>query len=732
PTATTTPSSTPTPIERMATPTLPPVAAAAGDSADHYRLKTWSDTEAATLASRMTEYADGFTADWELHAWYGDRGRSEIIEIGREFMLRYPTSPYLTEVEWQMVDASTYYPDKTWDELLAQLIANDLNTGNITLETLDTYLQTYGLQIGLRDCQNCDTSIPNLLGDGQQTHLFLIERLVGQFDGGMLIAIWQDVDETFVVTPILSRWAAFSRVSGGYNDFEARHISDDTQPELVIELWGQNGSMIWTSLYMYQWNGEQFVQLAGTPFIFNDDFYQDQWEFVEGDEASRLQVVRTYDNSTTIYEWTGDSYEAVEFTQDQTPPDPTNVYFASEWIHQEIEHGNYTEVIDYLNDALQKPASSYDPSGTQYHRAMRFLLGMNYVYLKDEEMARSVFEGLRDEDSSPELIGFSQVAGVFLEHYDGLESAYAGCNAAYAMMLATDLERSGINELMPLCAFDTLFIEKLNQYDGTGDLFDYVNAAEIINAQQHDLNGNGRLDWIFAVSHPTLNDQTDVEVWAILQTDAGAEVVKLTTLWAGEEKIEEVLVGSHPFPLLDTPLIAILANGNFRLLQLIQKDEGWETRLQPVYYITDNYSLQMVEDDLQLDRLFNTNTLHSGIDRITYQWDAELEEFVEVSRHAANSLGIPFEEALDLAETLILENSDFAAAIPILTTIINEFDPTSESAWHFSLPKTLYLLGLAHEMQGNETQAVAAYWRLWHDHPTDPYALMAAAKLEEK
>ncbi len=109
-----------------------------------------------------------------------------------------------------------------------------------------------------------------------------------------------------------------------------------------------------------------------------------------------------------------------------------------------------------------------------------------------------------------------------------------------------------------------------------------------------------------------------------------------------------------------------------------------------------------------------------------------MEGFVEPSRYARNSLGVPFHEALDSAETLILENGNFAAAIPILTTIVDEFELADEFGWRFSRSKTLYLLGLAHEMQGNEAQAVAAYWRLWHDYLTNPYALMAAAKLKEK
>ena len=41
-----------------------------------------------------------------------------------------------------------------------------------------------------------------------------------------------------------------------------------------------------------------------------------------------------------------------------------------------------------------------------------------------------------------------------------------------------------------------------------------------------------------------------------------------------------------------------------------------------------------------------------------------------------------------------------------------------------------YLLGLAYELAGDETNAVAAYLKLWRDYPNSPFAIMAQAKLQ--
>jgi hypothetical protein len=713
---------------------LPPVTEEAGDSAELYRLQTWSDVEAAELVSQMTEYAEGIMADWELYTYYGDWGRREIIELGREFIVRYSHSPYRTGVEWKMVDASTYYPSRELDELLAKLIEADLNTGIVTLETLDAYLRLNGLQVSLenRDCQSCTpypTSIPNLLGDGREIPLFLIERQTRSIDGGILMAIWQGGDGDFVVTPILREWAATTRYSGGISRFEARHITGDAQPELLVEEWGHTGSIIFSSLHMYRWDGTEFVELAGTPFNFSGGPFGDLWAFVEGDDPSRLEVVSGYDNTTTIYEWTGGSYEAVEITQENVPPGPADSYFTAMWIEDQIYQGNYIEVINYLEAMLQNRVSMFNLPGLQNQRTMRFVLGMNYVYLEDEDMARAVFEALQDETSPPELMGFSQAASAFLEHYDGLESAYDGCSAAYDVLAEAGFEFSGLTSL---CDFDKLFVEKLIQYDGTGSVFDYVDTADLKHSENLDLNGDEQPDWLLAFPHPTLSAQADVGVWAVLLTDMGTEAVRLTTLWEeGGETIEKISA-EKPAPLsIDNSLIAILTNNMVSLLQLVKDDGDWEKRFVLNYATVTDFNLRIVENDLQLDLFFDTYTSYT-VNQITYRWDVAMEEFVEVSRHAPNSLGVPFDEALDSAEVLIFEEGDFTAAIPILSVIADEFDPTGEFSWVVSVPKTLYLLGLAHELEGNEGEAVAAYWRVWHDFPSDPYALMGAAKLGEK
>ncbi len=79
------------------------------------------------------------------------------------------------------------------------------------------------------------------------------------------------------------------------------------------------------------------------------------------------------------------------------------------------------------------------------------------------------------------------------------------------------------------------------------------------------------------------------------------------------------------------------------------------------------------------------------------------------------------------AESLLLTEGDPVQAIPLLTDILAEPEQEHED---FSRPRLYYLLGLAHELVGDDQNAVMAYWQLWRDYPDSPYVLLVRAKLE--
>lgn len=735
PTTTATSTPTITPIATYATPTMmPPITAEPEAPAAQYQLRPWSDEAAAAHVALITDFANQFGADSLQTGYFGDQGRRQILMAGQEFRLRYPDSPYQTDVAWQMVDALAYYPSFGLYDLLTNQLATDLNNGLATLENLDAYLEPHGLKQTREICSPCyalPTSVPNLLGDGREVTLILLQRLSSQYDGAALIAVWQNENSTFMVEPVLSQWFAMQRFSGGITNFEARYITGDFQPELIVETWDHSGSMQGSSLHMLRWNGSQFEPLSGTPVNLNRSIISDEWEFIDDDNPSRLKVVRsTFDSTETqIYGWINDSYQVIEavWVPVPYPMEPTP---SLEWVRQMTEARNHSEVIayltTYLTDAIEADAKDEaDLFQVELWSEMRFILGMNYVYSEDEENARAVFETLRDESLLPASPGFSQAANAFLERYDGRSSgAYMGCLAAYRILQTAESEFQDARNQMPLCSINLLLLQELPHFNGINASANNSFANEIIDVQQLELNGDGTLDWLLFLYDPFYVYDEGRDIWVILTTSTGTEAVKLASFRHTYGEQLQTIIQTHPFPLLSTPLLGIISNENAGLYQLVQDDGIWQAKLHP-YVINGHYDLKMTEGRLQLEVTYND---HYRLDSITYEW--QNGEFVEIGYHAPNSLGIPFDEAFTLAETLIFEEQDYATAVSILTVIANELDTDDWRARR--LPEMLYFLGLAHELQGQEDEAVAAYWQLWHDYPTDPYALMAAAKLERQ
>lgn len=735
PTTTATPSPSVTPSAPFTTPTMmPPVKVEPEETAAQYRLRPWSDEAAAAHVSLITDFANQFAADSLQTGYFGDQGRKQILTAGQEFRLRYPDSPYQADVAWQMVDALAYYPFAGFNDLLTDQVATDLNIGLATLENLDAYLEPHGLKQTREICSPCytlPTSVPNLLGNGREVTLILLQRLRSQFDGAALIAVWQNENGTFMVEPVLSQWFAMQRFSGGITNFEARHITGDDQPELVVETWDHSGSMQGSSLHILRWNGSKFEYLPGTPINFNLSIISDKWGFIDVNDPSRLKVVRDYFDSskTQIYGWVNDSYQVIEAISAPLPY-PMEPTLSLEWVRQMTEAHNHSEVIAYLTTYLTDAVEAGAKEETSLFHVelwseMRFILGMNYVYTEDAENARAVFEALRDESLLPVSPGFSQAASAFLEQYDGRSGdAYMGCLAAYKLLQTVESEFQDSRKQMPLCSIDLLLSQELPYFNGINTDANYSFADEIIDAQQHDLNGDGTLDWLLFLYNPFYVYDEGGGIWAILTTSTGTEAVRLTSFRHAYGEQLQVTVQTHPFPHLSTPLLGIIANKDAGLYQLVQVNNIWQAKSHP-YVINGQYDLTVTEGKLQLQI---TYTEHYRLDSITYEW--QNGEFVEISYHAPNSLGIPFDEAFTLAETLIFEEQDYATAVSILNVIINELNTDDRLATR--LPEILYFLGLAHEQQGQEDEAVAAYWQLWHDYPTDPYALMAAAKLEKQ
>ena len=97
---------------------------------------------------------------------------------------------------------------------------------------------------------------------------------------------------------------------------------------------------------------------------------------------------------------------------------------------------------------------------------------------------------------------------------------------------------------------------------------------------------------------------------------------------------------------------------------------------------------------------------------------------------------IDLELQIHAAERLLFTEHKPATTIEILDPLLQDYDRWSLSdVTRYRLigearPYLLYLLGLAYEMNGEQAQAVQAYWTLWNDFPLHPLSYLVQQKLE--
>jgi hypothetical protein len=93
------------------------------------------------------------------------------------------------------------------------------------------------------------------------------------------------------------------------------------------------------------------------------------------------------------------------------------------------------------------------------------------------------------------------------------------------------------------------------------------------------------------------------------------------------------------------------------------------------------------------------------------------------------------DQQVKAAESLLFEQGESQGALVILNQLLsdeNQLVDSTGDALPVVRPYLQYLLGLAYEMSGDETNAVLAYWTLWHDFPIHPLSYVVQQKLALK
>jgi tetratricopeptide (TPR) repeat protein len=718
-----------------------PLATPAGDQ-NTFHLKPWSESAALELVDTMLQYAvdDNFPNPYGQQRIHYQSDQRPIQVAVQEALQRYSATTAREKLKWRLALSDVVLDRPTSDEWILVQLEIRLNNGEADPETLDAVLKPYGLQV------KSLTPAKNLFGDDQPAWVILITLQDRDYSGGLFAALRQSQNGRWQLIKIYSRWD-FNFGARAYQD--PLLLEDHTQdgvPEVILGYEHFNGTMSCASLtYIFQWQADHFAQLIDGLVADACSIFEESWMYGPADSHGIESIdVTTYKYGSVIsyvdhYVWNGERYELVS-SAIAPPGGFTNQV---DWLNENLETGRYQAIIDDLLPRLaQTPSADELPLE---HNYLWFQVGQAYALLGRTEAARQAFEQASFDlkrPGKPLDEPIAEAARIYLAQYQGQEDLYRACQATLKFMAQAaggtwppdDWPQSRYFEnhwgfqpsfdFLPLCSLRAALRTVLQGDDFTplaqlsqklGDL-----GVEVLSFQQADLNGDGLADGLLMAATPA--NPSSADLWVLLNSYgkwAPLSVIPLSNigfeLLATPDAVVPPKITTLHTPDGQTIVIVQPGKSLFGFQIHNAKGQAAVPRIEFLFTETSFDSYRVIQDrnHLELEFKFVNNNCTPCIN-------------IERWKNGRFEYDFPDEPQKDQvaeAESALLERWQPEAAIPLLI-------PLTEMDWG-EQPRELYLLGLAYEMDSEETLAAETYWQLWREHPESAYALMAQAKIEQ-
>jgi hypothetical protein len=418
-----------------------------------------------------------------------------------------------------------------------------------------------------------------------------------------------------------------------------------------------------------------------------------------------------------------------------------------------------------------------DQFGPAYLDYFRFKLGTWYAMRGQQSQALALLTQVRDNPANPQFDATAKLAKSFLRGYPDT-SAYSGCVAASKVLdiytfqgfdpLYLDepamREAWGFSEWqwgyegcstlfsgpseredpLNVCSLATAFrlsVQKQN-FTSTVDLIQWLDSQQVpyTGLEEGDVNGDGRRDWLVLLG---TGQNQSFHLWVLLNK---SELV--IPLWVSDVNRTTTNIPATwntfiPDPPND-PLNVYQWTDGMIVFRVVSQDDwtGIDKIYQSIgYYDGESFLGFTVRPAVEGSsaKKINAEDLYVLLvgeeswepDWYTIGWDTAINTLRVVS-----SPQLDQDQQVRAAESLLLEKGEPKGAIEILSQLLREetelIDQEAQEydAPHQVRPYLQYLLGLAYEMNGDEQNAVIAYWNLWHDFPQHPLSYVVQQKLE--
>lgn len=696
-TITNTPSSTivgPTPISVL--PVLTPAEWWAGHDPtpiatpalghDRYRLKDWSEADALELIRLLEVYAHETDTLAAAHARLNFPDAYKLVELAvRETIYRYPDTPHRKILDWRLAMAQPIAEESGSDAWILNEIEASLNQKRFFLDDLSAGLAPYGFTVVQQ------LTAKNLFGHGLESPVYWVRPLDLYGSQGLFFSVQGKTTGNYKVVPIYARWDL--NASLGNDENSTMQIGDHNGnglPEVVLEIVDTSGSICFSDVYVYEWDGTRFVDLTQGRVGSSDCL---GWGFGDPNtpDSNTLTInAGIFPPVTEIYKWNGTYYALTDqqlSRYDLGCEDFTRILMNG-WddYRTGIEHAQST-LANWPEDAASLVVNCPD--------YVRFKIAIAYALHNRVNEARSTLQALEPSSS------FSSAAKAFLENYHDTNQLYQSCQAAQIAY--------GSDRLCNLSDTFPLLIRSLHGADVSDPTVALQkNGLEIKVSRHMDLDGDGVLDWL--VDTDSSNDY--VNLWGLLTTGQGLQPIRITGLRNYTEGVsEQDAFKAETFEMPSThDHLLIISFDEFKIYRLKP------SAANPIVSYLSGYESGIKEHTFR-------QTAH-GLD---LELVPDLPGLIDFYRF--NAATNQFEK-LPLYENNIFTNGGPAEALPYIERIAKGLEGLDDR-YAYTKPQFIYLLGLAYELTGDKIQAAKTYWQLWHDFPQSSYAIMARSKIEQ-
>jgi hypothetical protein len=306
---------------------------------------------------------------------------------------------------------------------------------------------------------------------------------------------------------------------------------------------------------------------------------------------------------------------------------------------------------------------------------------------------------------------------------------------------------SGREDSMNVCSLNSAFRLSVRDqfFASTEGLTRWLNSQQIpyTGLEEGDVDGDGRRDWLLMLG---TGDNGSFRLWVLL--NKGGETLPL---WVGNtfyttSNVPTAWNTFTPNPPDDLLNVYQWTDG-MMIFRVVSHDDwtGIDKIFDGSYYFDGYYHYNEAYRGFTV-RPSETGSLDSrgaeelyvsivgdgfwGTDWYTLGWDPTINTLGVISSTQMEQDG-----QVQLAESLLFEESDAKAAIEILNGLLS--DETElvdrEAQLYDALPQVQpylqYLLGLAYEMNGDEQEAILSYWNLWNTFPLHPLSYVVQHKI---